>query len=626
LMIETVNDHAIFMLDPSGHVLTWSRGAEQIDGYTAEEIIGRHYSCLFTPEDIASGLPARELELAAVEGRANIEGWRVRKNGSRFWANGTLAALYDNNHAVKGFSEIARDSTAKRRNDELLRSVLNHTLDAIISIDERGTISTMNRAGELFFGRTASEVIGQNVSLLMPEPYRHEHDDYLANYMRTGEAKVIGLGREVQGLRKDGATFPLELAVTEFRLDDERQFVGILRDISEKRALEAQLRQSQKMEAFGQLAGGVAHDFNNLLTVISGSTEILLTTIGEGDPARDDINAIQEAGERAAALTRQLLLFSRKAVLEMKVLDLNAEVSEMEKMLGRMIGEDIALTTILGTRVGKIKADPGQLGQVLLNLAVNARDAMPDGGKLTIETQIVELDEPYVDTHIEVEPGRYALLTVSDTGTGMPPEVKARIFEPFFTTKAIGNGTGLGLSVVHGIVKQINGHIEVYSEVGIGTTFKIYLPSIEESAARAADPLEAMSVARANETILLVEDDDKVRGIAMRALQSQGYHLLEAASGAEALQLLSAHAGGIDILLTDVVMPEMSGRQLTEALRPRFPQLKVLYLSGYTDDAVVRHGILEADVAFLQKPYTPTVLRRKVRQLLDRAEPPGSPR
>ncbi|MFN8611843.1 MAG: PAS domain S-box protein [Vulcanimicrobiota bacterium] len=617
LMLEAVSDHAIFMLDPDGNILTWSRGAEQIDGHMAEEIIGQHYSCLFTADAIAQGLPERELEVARLQGRASIEGWRVRKNGTRFWANGTLAALYDGAHRVKGFSKITRDMTSKRHNDELLRSVLNNTIDAIVSIDEHGTVSMINHAGERLFGYKAAEVVGRNVNLLMPEPYRSEHDAYLANYARTGDSKVIGMGREVQGLRKDGTTFPIELAVTEFRLDDQRQYVGILRDISEKRALEAQFRQAQKMEAFGQLAGGIAHDFNNLLTVISGFCSILQESAAENSPEFEDLKAIQEAGEKAAGLTGQLLAFSRRAVVELKVLDLNAEVKSLEKLLHRTIGEDVELTTILDERLGRIQADAGQIGQVLLNLAVNARQAMPQGGKLTIETGNVQVDEPYLDTQAEVRPGRYVRLTVSDTGTGMPPEVKARIFEPFFTTKEVGKGTGLGLSVIEGIVKQGDGHIEVYSEVGIGTTFKLYFPFVEGEVSAEGDPWDPCDLARGSETILLVEDDGGVRELAVRVLETQGYHLLTAANGAEALRLLSAHTGGIDLLLTDVVMPEMDGRQLSETLRPRFPQLKVLYSSGYTDDAVVRHGILQADVAFLQKPYTPAGLRRKVRKILD---------
>ncbi len=457
LLVDGVSDHAILMLDPAGTILTWNRGAERMDGYTAEEIVGRHYSCLFTPELIAEGKPQQELERAAAEGKVEVEGWRIRKNGARFWVNGTLAALYDENGQARGFAKITRDMTVKRRNDELLQSVLDHTLDGIIGIDERGTISMINRAGEHIFGRPGSEVVGQNVKMLMPAPYHAEHDGYLGNYIRTGEAKIIGSGREVQGLRKNGSIFPLDLAVTEFQLDNQRYFVGIVRDISDKKRLEAQLHQSQKMEAFGQLAGGVAHDFNNLLTVISGYSDLLLTKLAPDDPKKKMVDQIRRAGERAASLTRQLLAFSRQQVLEPKVLDLNVIVTDIEKMLRRLIGEDVQFSTVLGPAISSVKVDAGQIEQVIVNLAVNARDAMPQGGKLSIETADVELDQSYANTHPEARTGRFVVVAISDTGCGMTPEVKARVFEPFFTTKGVGQGTGLGLAVVHGIVKQSGG-------------------------------------------------------------------------------------------------------------------------------------------------------------------------
>jgi PAS domain S-box-containing protein len=606
------------MLDPEGHVLTWNSGAQRIDGYTGEEIIGRHFSCLFTPEGIAAGKPEEELARAATEGKAEVDGWRVRKNGSRFWANGTVAALYDDHQKVRGFAKVTRDLTTKRRNDELLRSVLDNTLDAIVGIDEHGIISMINRSGEMMFGWSEFELIGNNVNMLMPAPYRAEHDGYLANYLRTAEPKIIGIGRQVSGLHKDGSTFPMDLAVTEFRLDNQRFFVGIVRDVSDRKKLETQLRQSQKMEAFGQLAGGVAHDFNNLLTVISGYSDLLLTVLPPGDPNREMIGEIHRAGERAASLTRQLLAFTRQQVLEPRFIDLNAVIRDTESMLRRLIGEDVLLTSALGKNISSVKVDPGQIEQVIMNLAVNARDAMPRGGQLTIETSDVELRDEYVAEHPETRPGHYVMLAISDTGSGMAPETKTRIFEPFFTTKG-GKGTGLGLAVVQGIIKQSGGSIDVYSELGVGTTFKIYLPSISGRRAPEVEHGSGRSL-RGSETILLVEDEGGVRDLAVTALRGYGYKMLAASSGGAALQLMSAHRDEVQLLVTDVVMPGMSGRKLAETLHAAYPALKVLFLSGYTDDAVVRHGVLQANVAFLQKPFTPVSLARKVREVLDHAQ------
>jgi PAS domain S-box-containing protein len=617
LLVDGVKDYAIIMLDPAGKILTWSAGAERIDGYTAEEIVGEHYSRLFTAESIADGEPAQELERAAAEGKVDIEGWRIRKDGSRFWVNGTLAALYGDDGKVQGFAKITRDLTEKRRNDELLRSVLDHTLDAIIGIDERGTISTINRAGEAIFGRAGSEVVGQNVNILMPPPYHEEHDGYLRNYLRTGDAKVIGLGREVRGLRKDGSTFPADLAVTEFQLDNRRHFVGIVRDISERKRLQAQLHQSQKMEAFGQLAGGVAHDFNNLLTVISGYAQMLLAQLPSDDARRKMADEIASAGERAAILTRQLLAFSRQQVFESNLLDLNAVVGDTRNMLRRIIGEDVQLTTLLRPGLSAVKFNAGQIEQIIMNLAVNARDAMPEGGNLTIETREVEIDESFTSRHPETRPGRFVVMAVSDTGCGMTPEVKERIFEPFFTTKPVGKGTGLGLAVVRGIVDQSGGSIDVRSETDAGTTFSIYLPAVQERPSSLPAPFRESSPG-GSETILLVEDENSVREFATIALRALGYRVLTASGGEAALQIMASHRDKIDLLMTDVVMPEMSGRKLAETLQASCPGLGVLFMSGYIDDMVVRHGVLQDEVAFLQKPFTSKSLGKKVREVLDR--------
>ncbi len=760
--------------------------------------------------------------------------------------------------------------------EERLRSVVNHVVDGIISTDENGMVTTFNPAAERIFGCTAQEIIGRNIKQLMPEPYHSQHDDYIANYLRTGQAKILGIGREVVGRRKDGSTFPMDLAISEFRLGQGRGFTGIVRDIAErkqaedllrrerefirlvldtdpnlifvkdaagrfvlvnkaladlygttpqalvgrtagedvaaprelddyrrveqevlrtrravtlgesntrpdgrvywfhtvkaplvlpdgtahvlgiaadvteqKRAEEAmrqaqqrlrdvvasspavlftlaldgeriqgiswisdnlqemlgytaeealgpdwwlanihpedrdrliahtreqlftrgrtaheyrfrrqngqyrwtrveirlirddgggrlpaavgswsdvterkqieeQLRQAQKMEAIGQLAGGVAHDFNNLLTIINGYSDIVQTQLPADSPVRASVREIGQAGERAASLTRQLLAFSRKQVLEPKVLNLNAIVTDTTKMLQRLIGEDVDLDAILGPGLGRVRADPGQIEQVLINLAVNARDAMPKGGKLTIETANVELDETYAQAHADVRPGRYVLLAMTDTGCGMDEATKARIFEPFFTTKGPGKGTGLGLAMVYGVVKQSEGHLAVYSEPEHGTTFKIYLPVIEKIPSSGKSQPGLKLAQQGNETILLAEDEPAVRVLTRHVLQMHGYTVLEASQGENALRIAEACKDTIHLLVTDVVMPVMSGRQLAERLTAVRPGVKVLYLSGYTDDAVVRHGVLEAEAAFLQKPFTPAGLAQKVREVLDR--------
>jgi PAS domain S-box-containing protein len=626
LMIEGVKDYAIFTLDLGGRVTSWNAGAARIYGYTPEEIVGQHRSRFFTAEEVARGLPEAELREAAATGRFSEESWRVRKDGTTFWANGTMTALRDPSGRVRGFVKVVRDLTEQKKAETEQRRILAalQLRDRAMQAVSQGILITdphrpdnpiiyASQGFENLTGYRADEIVGRNCRFL----HGPETDRTVVGQIREAVRAGREVVAEVLNYRKDGTTFWNGLTVTPVRdeRDDLVHFVGVQTDVTPRRNLEEQVRQAQKMEAFGQLAGGVAHDFNNLLTIISGYGELLLGAMPPPDPNRGAVLAIADAGERAAGLTRQLLAFSRQAVHEPQVVDLNAVVGDTEKMLRRVIGEDIVLATALDPASGRVRVDPGQVGQVLLNLAVNARDAMPRGGRLTVETKNVELDAPYVNTHIEVGAGRYVLLAVSDTGTGMPPEVRARVFEPFFTTKGVGKGTGLGLSVVHGIVKQSNGYIGAYSELGIGTTFKIYLPAVEDRPAPAAP--RSAAVRRGSETILLVEDEDAVRGIALVTLEANGYTVLSAANGRDAVGLAGAHPGAIDLLVTDVVMPQMSGREVADALRPRFPAMRVLYLSGYTDDAVVRHGILQAEVAFLQKPYTPTTLLKKIRQVLD---------
>ncbi len=380
---------------------------------------------------------------------------------------------------------------------------------------------------------------------------------------------------------------------------------------------EEQLRQAQKMEAVGKLAGGVAHDFNNLLTIITGYGELLLRRLGPRDPSRKYIEEIKKAGDRAASLTQQLLAFSRRQVLIPKALDLNVVVDGMSTMLQRLLGEDIDLATTLAPELWHVKADPGQLEQIIMNLAVNARDAMPQGGKLTLETANVEITETRVRGQVVMAPGYYAMLAMSDTGVGMDQETQSRIFEPFFTTKEQGKGTGLGLSTVYGIVKQSGGHIVVYSEPGRGTTFKIYLPRVEEMVERVVVEPMTSALPRGTETILLVEDEPGVRSFAREALELQGYTVLEARHGIEAMLVSNQHSGSVHLLVTDVVMPQMSGREVVEYLVAQRPHLKVLYMSGYTENAIVHHGVLDPGTFFLQKPFTPEALVRRVREVLD---------
>ncbi len=392
--------------------------------------------------------------------------------------------------------------------------------------------------------------------------------------------------------------------------------VGSWSDVTERKNLEDLLRQAQKMEAIGRLAGGVAHDFNNLLTVITGYGEVVLNSLPGDAPARGLVEEILAAGARAAGLTRQLLAFSRKAIIEPKVLDLKAVVVDLDKLLRRIIGEDVQMKIIADPLAGTVKMDLGQIEQVLMNLVVNARDAMPRGGKLIIEVRNADLDATYTQLRPDARPGRYVLLAVSDTGCGMDAATMTRIFEPFFTTKG-DKGTGLGLATVHGIVKQAGGHVSVYSEVGVGTTFKIYLPRLEQRLTPSKSHHGQMTMTRGQETVLLVEDEDSVRALTRHVLISCGYTVLAARDGAEAMHIAAVHTGEIDLLVTDVVMPGLGGREVAERLREKRAGIKVLYCSGYTDDAVVQHGILEAQVAFLQKPFTPVSLAAKVREVLD---------
>ena len=477
-------------------------------------------------------------------------------------------------------------------------------------------ILAVNDAAIARYGYSEREFLERTLRDIRSPEEQARLDDELSNRPDEGAVRT-----GVRHRAKDGKVFEVDLVARPIEFAGRRARLVLAHDVTAQRHLEEQLRQSQKMEAVGQLAGGIAHDFNNLLTAILGSTQLLLHNMPPSDPRREDAEEIKLAGLRAAELTRQLLAFSRRQVLAPKVLDLNAVVANMDRMLRRLLGEDIELVTSLDPTAGAVNADPGQLEQVLLNLAVNARDAMPPpaGGRLSIETARFTLPEEHVERRHRLPPGDYACLAVGDTGVGMDEATQAHLFEPFFTTKEVGKGTGLGLATVYGIVKQSGGYIWVYSEPGHGTTVKVYLPRVPGVAeAPAPSPAPAPREVRGgHETVLLVEDAAPVRALARRSLEAHGYRVLDASDGPGALELSARHGAPIDLLVTDVVMPGMSGRELAERLAPVRPGMKVLYTSGYTDDAMVRQGVLNAGVAFLQKPFVPDSLARKVREVLD---------
>lgn len=604
----------------------WSDGMHVIHGTTPEQFEGTlEAAARYThPEDLPAGQANIEHVLQG-NGLRPLEYRIIRPDGEirHLWVQGEVTREEGGRPilitgTVVDITERKSAEAAVAASEHMLKTVLDGIPQGVFWKDRESRYLGCNAVVARAFGMSGPEALlgktDRDIPCLTPEQ---------ATFFNQKDQEVMTSGQPLIGIIQqatlaDGRTIWMETNKMPLR-DAAGNVIGVLgtsQDITERKSLEEQLRQSQKMEAFGQLAGGVAHDFNNLVTIILGFSDLLLNTLPSQSPVRESVSEIREAGERAAALTRQLLAFSRKGVLEPKVLDLNTIVSETEKMLRRTIGEDILLTTVLDSTLKPIKADPDQLVQVLMNLAVNARDAMPKGGKLTIETSNVVLDQHYANNHIEAQPGSYVKLSVSDTGCGMTPEVKARIFEPFFTTKGVGKGTGLGMAVVHGIVKQSGGNIEVYSEPGIGTTFKIYFPALAEIVPIPRNHQEA-TVGGGTETVLLVEDEDGVRNLAELVLQSYGYKVLAASSSKEAMQLAELHSEQIDLLVTDVVMPEMSGPKLVEILQPRFPQMKVLFLSGYTDDAVIRHGILHEEVHFLQKPFTPRTLASKVREVLD---------
>lgn len=514
---------------------------------------------------------------------------------------------------IRETTERKQAEDALRKSERLNRSLVDHLPHRILVKDRDSVILFCNANYAKDLGLSPEAVIGKDAFAFYPRETAEAYHAEDREVMRSGMVK-----ENEESFQVGGEERWIHAVKVPYR-DEQQKVIGILalfEDTTERKRLEVQYRQSQKLEAIGLLAGGIAHDFNNLLTVILGYCDLLANSMSHADPLVVDIEEIRKCGDRATNLTRQLLAFSRKQVLDVRVLDLNALVSGVDRMLQRLIGADIDLQTILAPDLGRIKADPGQIEQVMMNLVVNARDAMPTGGKLTLQTANVDLDQDYAGAHVAVIPGPYVMLAVTDNGCGMDNPTQTRIFEPFFTTKEQGKGTGLGLATAYGIVKQSSGNIWCYSEAGHGTTFKIYLPRVDEAAVAIASEKPA-PVVRGSETVLVAEDEEMVRKLIVQLLTLDGYKVIATSNGAEALRECESSPDHIDLLLTDMVMPGMSGYKLMQSLAEVRPTMKVLFMSGYTGDAVLRHGMLAEGMAFLQKPFTRDSLNRKVRETLD---------
>jgi PAS domain S-box-containing protein len=524
---------------------------------------------------------------------------------------------------VHDITESKKAQEALRESEQLAHGIIDTALDAFVQMDEAGGILEWNPQAEKIFGWTRQEVLGRELAMLiMPEGQRKRYHERLAGFLQGGDGPVFGMRIAFAALRRDGREIQVELALTALRRRSGCVFNGFIRDLTDKIAAEEQLRQAQKLESVGQLTGGVAHDFNNILTVITGTIDILANAVADRPQLAAIARMIDEAAQRGAELTRRLLAFARKQPLQPRETDINALVIDTARLLRPSLGEQAEIESMLEADLWPAHVDPSQLSTALINLALNARDAMPEGGKLTLETGNVLLDEAYTEANAEAQPGPYVMIAVRDTGVGIPAAIREKVFEPFFTTKDVGKGTGLGLSMVYGFVRQSGGHIRIYSEVGRGTAIKLYLPRAQGEAAGAGEAAHAGPAVGGRESILVVEDDALVRGYVITQLQSLGYVTRAAANAAEALQII-AQGEHFDLLFTDVVMPGgINGRQLADEVMRLRPSVKVLFTSGYSEDAIVHHGRLDPGVALLNKPYRKTDLARKIREVLDEGRMP----
>jgi len=608
----------ILVIDPRGVLVQVSPSAEPILGYLPEEMVGHSAIDFILGDDLDS---TREEMRAARRGQRtrNFDSRYVHKDGRVV----TLSWMGVWSEPVKRHFFVGRDMTESRlaqetlrESEQLARGIIDTALDAFVQIDESGSILNWNSQAEKIFGWSRKDALGKNViELIIAQSGRGELKAALARFLRSGADQVFERRREVRAQRRDGREFTAELSITALRRREGTLFNGFVRDLTEKIAAEERMRQAEKMEALGQLTGGIAHDFNNILTVITGTIEILAEAVEKEPQLAAITKMIDDAAARGADLTQHLLAFARKQPLQPRETDVNMLMTDTANLLRPTLGEHIEIESVFEDEVCVATVDPNQLATAILNLALNARDAMPDGGKLILETGSAVLDENYASLHGDVRPGRYALIAVSDTGTGIPAAILDKVFDPFFTSKGPGKGTGLGLSMVYGFVKQSAGHIKIYSEEGHGTTIKMYLPP-GSGAQIALDVSTASTVQGGNETILVVEDDKLVRNYVLTQLHSLGYVTLDAANAAEALGIVEA-GKDFDLLFTDVIMPgAVNGRQLANELQKRKSRLKVLFTSGYTENAIIHHGRLDSGVLLLAKPYRKSDMAAMIRKAL----------
>jgi two-component system, cell cycle sensor histidine kinase and response regulator CckA len=616
---------AVFVKDREGRYLMINSAGAKFVGKSVAEILGKDDSELFDTGNAVMAADRKVMELGVTQtyeerGTANgISRSYLATKGPYRNAQGEIVGLLG---VSRDITERKRAEEEMRQSQQKLRMHFDHTPLGVVEWDLEFRVTNWNPAAERMFGYSRAEALGQHGHFIVPGPFREGVEQVWLDLLHPKVGAQIASRYRFahnDNITKEGRLISCEWYNTPL-VDEAGRVLGVaslVQDLTERVALEDRLRQSQKMEAVGRLAGGIAHDFNNLLTVILGYSQILADGVPSGSRLADSTTQIKSAAERAAGITRQLLAFSRKQVLSPRVINLNDIMLSLDSLLRRLIGEDIEVLTAPANDLGAVRADPGQIEQVMMNLALNARDAMPRGGKLTLETCNVKLDESYAREHLPVEAGRYVMLAVSDSGEGMSEETQSRIFEPFYTTKEVGKGTGLGLSMVYGIVKQSGGYIWVYSEPQRGTTFKIYLPRTDQPAEPNVVEKRPVEVQRGTETILLVEDDPQLRQLSSTVLSHCGYNVLVAASPEEGIAVCQANHRDIRLLVTDVVMPRMNGRQLAEQIVQVCPNLRVLYISGYTNNAIVHYGVLDPGLWFLPKPFSLSALVAKVREVLD---------